>query len=96
MHYMAKVYKAELGSHVSAALPKLWAAIDARGWTQADLASAVGAGQSVVNRWLHGHVKPNRKFSRIIERIVGVPQEDWDRAPRRPFSLVKSPTKAAP
>jgi len=84
---MPEVRTRRLGRHVSAAVPKLWAALKAKNWSQGDLADRLGTKSSVVNRWLHGDQKPNRKFAQAIALHCGVAVDAWDEEPRKPFEL---------
>ncbi len=84
---MLEVRSLRLGPHVSAAVPKLWAALKAKDWSQGDLADRLGTTSSVVNRWLHGDQKPGRRFAKAIELHCGVSQDSWDEEPRKPFEL---------
>jgi transcriptional regulator with XRE-family HTH domain len=84
---MPEVRSKRLGVHVSAAVPKLWAVLKAKDWSQGDLADRLGTKSSVVNRWLHGDQKPNRRFAKAIELHCGVGQDEWDEEPRKPFAL---------
>lgn len=92
---MTEVRKSRLGGHVSAAVPRLWQALKARGWSQGDLARDLGTNSSVVNRWLHGDQKPSRPFAKVLEERYGIDQGDWDTAPRRPFVLQPTEAKSA-
>lgn len=89
---MPEVRTNRLGKHVSAAVPKLWAAMKAKGWSQGDLAERLETSPSVVNRWLHGDQKPSRRFAKRIELHCGVGQDDWDELPRRSFELQRTGT----
>lgn len=67
-----------MGSLASAAVPQLWKALRARGWSQGDLAEAVGTTSSVVNRWLHGDRRPGRRYAGAIEEILKIDASLWD------------------
>ncbi len=84
---MSEVRSTKMGTKVSAAVPRLWAALRVKGWSQRDLAKLIGTTNSLVNRWLHCRQKPGRRFAKAIELHCGVSQEDWDAPPRRPFEL---------
>ena len=61
------------------AVPQLWRALERLGWSQGDLARAIGTSSNgVVNRWLHGHCKPSRKFAGKVEKATGVAADAWD------------------
>lgn len=92
---MTEVRKSRLGEHVSAAVPRLWAALKARGWSQGTLARELSTNSSVVNRWLHGDQKPSRPFAKAIEDLVGLDQSLWDTPLRRPFVLEPTEAKSA-
>lgn len=67
-----------MGPAISAGVPRLWKALRTKGWSQGDLATALGTTTSLVNRWLHGDRRPGRRFAREIERVMGVPVDAWD------------------
>ncbi len=52
-------------------------ALEARGWTQADLARELGCHSGLVNRWMHGLRVPGRHWSVEIERVTGVKTSLW-------------------
>lgn len=76
-----------MGEQLSAAVPKLWKAMDAKRWSQGDLAEALGTTSSVVNRWLHGDRKPGRKYADRIEELLEIDVALWDAPPPPSFEL---------
>lgn len=66
-----------LGTETSAALPVLWALLEEREWSQAQLAANTGVDDGNVARILYG----DRKASRVIAvrlMALGVAIELWD------------------
>jgi transcriptional regulator with XRE-family HTH domain len=65
----------------------LWLALEARGWSQADLRRALGVPPGAHSRWLYGDRRPGRQMAQRIYTAVGIPVTAWDEAPTCPFEL---------
>lgn len=50
----------------------------ALGKTQAEIASAIGTGQSVVCRWVSGERKPDTKYRLALQELYQIGWRQWD------------------
>ena len=48
-----------------------------RGWTQSDLARAMGTSSGTVNRWLTGERTPDLAMALKLEEVLAVPVRLW-------------------
>lgn len=67
---MAKNKATDTGEALRTALAR-------RGWTQADLASALGINSGTVNNWCTSRRRPNVTFALEIQALLGLPLTTW-------------------
>lgn len=61
-----------------------------RGWSQGDVARAIGCDSGLVNRWLHGHRPVNLKFAVLLQQKMGIDPELWTEPPSERLRLRKT------
>ncbi len=79
--------RTKLGEKASAALPLLWAEMERRGWTDADLARELNEYTGKIAKLVYGDRKPGRVLSGKLLTRLGIPFDSWEqRCPvrRRP------------
>lgn len=52
-------------------------ALARRGWTQTDLAQALGINSGTVNNWCTSRRRPNVTFALEIQSLLGLPLTTW-------------------
>lgn len=67
-----------MGARASGALPMLWAEINRRGVTHADVARDLKVDPAMVAKLAYGERKPGRALSLRLRDVYGVPIEAWD------------------
>lgn len=75
-----------LGINRSAALPLLWEACAAKGWSDARLAREMGEETSIVARLIYGDRRATLKQGAKLLELLGIPLSAWEeptRATRR-------------
>ena len=51
--------------------------------TETELARRVGVSQPSVRKWIHQAAKPEAHHRKALERILGIPEDDWMDAAER-------------
>lgn len=62
---------------------RLEAGLKTRCWSRSDLARRLGIDPSAVSRWVSGKSSPDAHHRLAIERLFGIPQNDWLTAEER-------------
>lgn len=68
----------DLGPAASGALPLLWAEVERRGWSDADLATELDEDSGKIAKLLYGDRRPGRQLSAKLFARLGVPLTAWD------------------
>lgn len=56
---------------------RLAAGLKARAWSRTELAKRLGIDPSAVSRWVNGKAAPDPHHRLAMERLFGIPQNDW-------------------
>jgi hypothetical protein len=70
--------RTKLGKCASAALPVLWAEMERRGWSDADLAREVDIDNGNASRIVYGDRRPGRVLSSKLFARLGIGLDLWD------------------
>jgi ribosome-binding protein aMBF1 (putative translation factor) len=79
-----------VGGFASEGTRLLWAAMHREGWSQNQLAAAVGADSGKVNRWLHATSRPSLRWALVLQAKLGIEPAAWEATPKKPIVLVAS------
>ena len=71
--------RTSLGSRMSAAVPMIWSALRARGWTDARLGAEMKEDSAAVSRLLYGDRPANRRQAAWLFTVLGIPLDSWER-----------------
>ena len=74
---------------------RLWAAIEARSWTQAAAAKALEMPTGQLSKFLYGVRKPGREWAAKLHERLMIPATAWDLAPAAPFMPPAARTRRA-
>jgi transcriptional regulator with XRE-family HTH domain len=62
---------------------RLDGALKARGWSRSEFARRLHIDPSAVSRWVSGKSSPDAHHRVVIERVFGIPQNEWLTADER-------------
>ena len=79
------LYRMTLGPHFSEGARLLWAAIQERRLSQADVRVRVGVQPGTVTRWLYGDKIPSLESAMAIEDAFGIAARRWLEGPAAVF-----------
>lgn len=77
--------RTKLGQATSEGTRRLWLAMEARGWGQTDLATALDRKTDAVSRLLYGERRPGLELALRIRDVLGIEPEVWSQKPLKPF-----------
>jgi transcriptional regulator with XRE-family HTH domain len=79
------LHRTRLGSKFSEGARLLWQTMEARGWTQVELAAELEVDSGLVSRWLYGERVPGREMALRIEEKLGIDPKFWGQKPTIAF-----------
>lgn len=82
---MHRFTKTQLDKRFSEGSRLLWLLMMKRGWTQRELARALGKNHGVINRWLYGTRAPDEKSAAHVQEVLGIKSFLWSKPPRKAF-----------
>lgn len=77
-----------VGERTTEGAKALWAWLQSKAWSQAELAREMGITSGLVNKWLHGDRVPGLDYAHALERLTGIATERWSK--RAPMKLRRS------
>ena len=66
------------GKYFSEGARLLWLAIEARSWTQTELAMRLGTSSGQVSQWLYGGRRASLKWAVVIRDVLDIPLAAWN------------------
>lgn len=82
------------GRYFSEGARLMWLALEARGWSQTELAVKLGTSSGQVSQWLYGGRRASLKWAVVIRDVLDIPLAAWNQAPPADYELPTTAPKA--
>ena len=82
-----RLSRPEKGKYFSDGARLMWLAIEARGWSQTELAAKLGTSSGQVSQWLYGGRRASLKWAVQMRDVLDIPLGAWNQAAPEGFEF---------